>query len=64
MVRPESSVVAAMAPKCELGCAYEAVEEKTVKRKEVAAKAVINVVRANCRRFDIRVRDRPKDTLT
>ena len=53
-----------MAPKCELGCAYEAVEEKTVKRKEVAAKAVINVVRANCRRFDIRVRDRPKDTLT
>lgn len=62
MVRPESSVVAVMAPKCELGCAYDEGEEKSVKRKEVAVKALI---RANCRRLDIRVQHRPNDnTLT
>lgn len=51
-----------MAPKCELGCAYDEGEEKSVKRKEVAVKALI---RANCRRLDIRVQHRPNDnTLT
>ena len=50
-----------IAPRCELDWAHDDVDEKSMAKKEVAVKLAIS---ANCRRLDIRVQDRPKDTLT
>src|ERR1700693_1261153 len=65
ILRPDSSVVAviasARAPDRLPDWARAGTVQNRVERKEIAIKLPISVI---CRRFRIRVSDRPKDTLT